>query len=248
MEKFICSGCGACCRTFSLASDFQGEIPGFFDGPVIYWHTPSLKIYDFETDAFDAERIAMGSVVFDLKSGRTIVLDYTLKEASCPNLDGKNRCRVYGKRPLVCRQFPSPYVMISQLSPNGRFRAFLGRCGSDLPPEGLKRYLGFPPHADMAGVNPLPLLKRLYARYGDAALAGVAGTLVYKSYLEVLSRLEQKGEIKMAKKGYDMKALVKRIENSERVTVSAFFEEKGERPPRDLLTPQFYENLRRMLA
>jgi len=38
------------------------------------------------------------------KSERTIV--YQLKMSNCPFITKSNTCRIYQKRPLVCRQFP----------------------------------------------------------------------------------------------------------------------------------------------
>jgi Fe-S-cluster containining protein len=39
-------------------------------------------------------------------SAPTIIVFYQMKLAQCPHLDERTGCRIYHKRPLICRAFP----------------------------------------------------------------------------------------------------------------------------------------------
>jgi Fe-S-cluster containining protein len=103
-EKFICRRCGKCCQAFRLTEP-KHEIPGFVYAGVIALSKPTLVILPWEKGIFhDA---AYGKVVYDTKNKQVIVLDYCLKETSCP-LQKDNSCTVYERRPVSCRIFPCP--------------------------------------------------------------------------------------------------------------------------------------------
>jgi Fe-S-cluster containining protein len=86
MEKFICEGCGNCCKKF---------------GP------KGLPLFDFEKER--ALKIAKQlGLKLDIRpteivDGKTVL--YGMFSEPCPFLKD-NKCSIYDERFLICRQFP----------------------------------------------------------------------------------------------------------------------------------------------
>ncbi|NLE03308.1 MAG: YkgJ family cysteine cluster protein [Crenarchaeota archaeon] len=87
--EFICLQCGTCCR--NLIENRNGRSSG-------------ITLTKNETSLFRSEivvpKIALGMY------GPEIFLFYQLVVNCCPYIDEKNQCKIYEKRPLICRSFP----------------------------------------------------------------------------------------------------------------------------------------------
>jgi len=74
-------------------------------------------------------------------------------------------------------------------------------------------------------ISPSKLYKTLYARYGDSFISNQIDQTIKKSFVEFLFKMENSRQIKMAKEGYPLKYLNKRIETSEKIDISKFYKE-----------------------
>lgn len=86
---FKCQKCGTCCR--GLFVEEFGMLQG-------------LCLSEEEAKQFDPKFI-MPYIAIGDKEPATIVY-YQLILADCPHLNDKNECKIYDKRPLICRVFP----------------------------------------------------------------------------------------------------------------------------------------------
>jgi len=95
MTKFSCQRCGACCK--SLIIDLKGK-----------YHI-GLFLLPEETRLFPAELVlpfwAVGTKGRS-RPGRPKPAIYQLNAKTCPHLTKTHTCRIYKRRPLVCRAFP----------------------------------------------------------------------------------------------------------------------------------------------
>jgi Fe-S-cluster containining protein len=89
MEDFECLKCGTCCRTIveSIGSVTRG-----------------LMLTSKERALFPAESI-LPQFALGLSKPKIIVF-YQMTLAQCPHLDEQSGCKIYEKRPLICRAFP----------------------------------------------------------------------------------------------------------------------------------------------
>ena len=86
---FKCKKCGTCCR--GLFVEEYGVLSG-------------LCLTEEEAKQFDSKVIMPYLAIGDKKP--TTIIYYQLVLSDCPHLNGKNECKIYEKRPLICRVFP----------------------------------------------------------------------------------------------------------------------------------------------
>jgi Fe-S-cluster containining protein len=89
---FHCRKCGTCCR--SLLEYVNGVKTG-------------LLLAIKETNLFPSEMVSPKLAVGTTKP--EAIISYQLNVDACPYISEKNECRVYDKRPLICKSFP--YVL-----------------------------------------------------------------------------------------------------------------------------------------
>jgi Fe-S-cluster containining protein len=187
---------------------------------------PFLILKDWEYEFFHQElveirsnrKVLLGSVAYDLKSNTTIVFNYTLDGQDCPFLND-NLCSIYEKRPLVCRQFPCIQNMQSLIF-NKQIDLYRNvTCAFEAEDD-------FPYNIPTEGLTCNDVFQMLKKRYGDRVYYNMANENFNISAIQILVDLEKQGEIKLAKKGYDVRFLLKRIESSQHTGVSTFIQEK----------------------
>jgi len=86
---FECKKCGTCCR--DLLEDFDGIRKG-------------LLLTANETNLFPSEMISPKMAIGVKKPEK--IIEYQLNVNVCPHLNERNECRIYYKRPLMCKAFP----------------------------------------------------------------------------------------------------------------------------------------------
>lgn len=86
---FKCKKCGTCCQ--ALFVEEFGMLAG-------------LCLTEEEAKNFDPKLIAPYIAIGDKKP--TTIIYYQLVLSDCPHLNEKNECKIYEKRPLICRVFP----------------------------------------------------------------------------------------------------------------------------------------------
>jgi len=86
---FACKKCGTCCK--NLLEDIDGNEAGLL---------LTVKERKFFPSKMISPRFAIGT----RKPDKTIL--YQLNVKNCPFITESNECRMYDKRPLICRQFP----------------------------------------------------------------------------------------------------------------------------------------------
>lgn len=88
-SDFQCLKCGSCCR--NTVETINGIQRG-------------IILTKKETVLFPPETVTQQYAIGPAKK-RKIVF-YQMKVAPCPHLDNENKCRIYEKRPLICKSFP----------------------------------------------------------------------------------------------------------------------------------------------
>jgi Fe-S-cluster containining protein len=86
---FKCRKCGTCCR--SLLEHVNGVKAG-------------LLLTVKETRLFPSEMVSPKMAIGSAKPEKVIC--YQLSADRCPHINKKSECRIYDKRPLMCRAFP----------------------------------------------------------------------------------------------------------------------------------------------
>jgi len=229
VEKFDCQRCGNCCKSFRSDQFKDIKIPSFFDekGSLIILSKPSLLLWDWEKHLFPKETVTPYHVLFDIKHNRVIIMDYTLKTDCCPLLKENNICTIYDKRPISCMGFPCPYKTEEDLMLPGKVD-HSSLCKSELPFEELNKMLGMKlinKDKTTFQVNTKTLKKNLYLRYGKSFIYEFMSSMIAEISAKFLIELTEKNKINLAKKGYDLKFLIKRISSSKKIDISDFFKE-----------------------
>ncbi len=185
---------------------------------------PALQLIDWEKEIFPKEKVVPCLVFYDLKNERTIVMNYTIiptAEDVCPLLvDGL--CMRYEERPLICRKYPCPYENVHETEISGVLHSPIKHCMGEPPLEKLNEMLGL---LEKPKISNAEFMKRLYARYGDGFLYGLMADSIGKVHTEFLVSMEKQGLIKLARPGYDMKALVTKIKKNPSIDLSQLFEQ-----------------------
>lgn len=226
--KFSCNQCGRCCRELKYESD--DKIPRFEDGFQVILAQTTLPLFDFELEIFKkhghSDIVVPSRVMFDLKNNVTIVMERTLKTNSCPFVDEKNRCKIYDERPITCRSFPcnirineeNKKMIIDNQSPNF--------CEAELPRSEILKLFG--EDKGQAKTSISKVMHIAYERYGNSYIDNEIRHIIEKTYAQGIMSLQNSGEAKFAKEGYDLKYLIPRIQNSQTIGISEIFNDTTE--------------------
>ncbi len=227
---FACGACGTCC------SHIRGWIPkeekefikehAFGKLPVIQimpieqmtfplWDWEAKRFRNWQTQANVDAKIEPLRVIFDLKSGKTIVLTYSMnpETGACPFLRN-NKCSIYHtRRAYVCRLFPfnkSPFSDRNEKKEN-----LFGNCGA------MEKIL--PAIPDEFG----EMVKFLNNAFPDGSfLDAVQNDLIAEWANRIVVDLIRKNTIKPAV-NYPYRFLVKRVRNSQKTDFTDFLTESG---------------------
>jgi len=212
MLKFECVKCGSCCHSFKIEE--QKDYPEFIENSnIISLSEPRLFLFDWEKKHFKDEDIVPGLSFLDTKNNNLIILNYNINKDICPNTKD-NLCSIHENKPLSCWLYPCPYRDVDEVSD---MHSAFGVCKAELPPEELKKIL------DIDNSTKEELRKKLYQRYGDDFIYGIISSMLLENYTKFVANLEKNGLIKLAKEGYPLDFLKKRLEQIDRVNVSELF-------------------------
>ena len=89
--EFECKKCGYCCKT--LLEYKRGVLMGL------------ALLTEEEKKLFDEKNITP-AFAFGKEDIPIQIASYQLNLAKCPYINENNRCKIYDKRPLVCRAYP----------------------------------------------------------------------------------------------------------------------------------------------
>lgn len=232
VKTFKCLHCGDCCQNF-LSDESRGKKIGEFDERcpfIIRLNRLYLPFFDWEIDDFLQElkkinstrKIVPGKVSFDLKSKRTIVHNYTLDGQNCPFFSN-NKCNIYEKRPIACKQFPCIQDLSGVILGQEIKLYYKPSCKFERENE-LKHDLlkNNPDKEKLSGSEVISFFKK---RYGDSLFYNLEGAAYGIRSNTFLTNLEKEGKIKLARKGYNLTYLLKRINNSDAIGFSKLYEE-----------------------
>lgn len=127
-DRFTCGRCGTCCTNLRGLWSSGGAPVSSIAGERIY-RLPTeggLRMFSWETEPFDDERLEPLLVVADGQRERLVAFAYELDARVCPQYDDEVGCTIYEDRPLVCRAYPllvvqgedGPEVTASGLCPS----------------------------------------------------------------------------------------------------------------------------------
>src|SRR3989344_1153923 len=140
---FKCNACGTCCSHIRgmISNDDKKFLQEFAFGklPVVQlvpiekmtfplWDWEAKRFNEWQKEANVDANVKPLRVIFDLNSGRSIILNYFMdsKTDACPFLK-ENKCSIYHtKRAYVCRLFPFNRSPFSEKDPKKMF----GECGA----------------------------------------------------------------------------------------------------------------------
>ncbi len=232
VKTFKCLRCGECCQNF-LSDASKDKKIGEFDERcpfIISLNRLYLPFFDWEIDDFLQElkkinstrKIVPGKVSFDLKSERTIVHKYTLDGQNCPFFSD-NKCNIYEKRPIACKQFPCMHDLTGLIS--GQEIQLYENKGCKFERENELKYDLFKNNRDRVEAPASEIINFFKKRYGGSLFYNLEGSAYGIRSNTFLINLEKEGKIKLARKGYNLKYLLKRINNSDAIGFSKLYEE-----------------------
>lgn len=212
MSKFECLRCGNCCKVFIGDSTKHLNGSEFIDNNSFLLNKQGLKLYDWEVESFQKEldrikssrKIVPSIVLFDLKNKKQINVNYTVEGGNCPFYDSK--CMIYSKRPLICRQYPCVQDLSFLMTGDKHSLKKNVFC------EGEKKD-SFP-YDVKENENLFEVLKY---RYGNSFYLNLADQRFRMTIMAMAK------DLKFAKKGYDVKHLMKRVNSFELIDFSSFF-------------------------
>jgi Fe-S-cluster containining protein len=232
MKKFECNKCGECCKKFFVRESPEDKIPCFSTPIDICLTRMTLALWPWEKHLFKEEEITPAQIIYDLKNNKVIVVQYCLKTNYCPKLVN-NQCSIYNDRPLICKLYPCP---IGELAEGINPRSHI--CSAEPPLPEIIKELGVTSEDGVhARVISSEIYKKLYFRYGDLFIANFVYDQMARIIGEHLGRLIQEQKIKPAKRGYDFKFLIKRIQNSETIDVDQLIKDNFSLDVKDLVGP-----------
>ena len=112
--RFSCIKCGNCCKS-DLVEVKAKIAPSEEKGPLYKNHGAiGLPVLDFQKAELEEEAKKLGikasfvpeKYFFDALTKTMVVATWKLEGTPCPFLSEEKMCRVYSKRPFVCRRFP----------------------------------------------------------------------------------------------------------------------------------------------
>jgi len=201
----------------------------------------SFPLFDFEAKRFkqwqeevniDA-KILPSRVILDLNTNKAIVVTYYMDYDSCPFLKRSetqsvsgakkseaflmnNRCLIYDKkRAFICRLFPfnkGPFLNTGEIL---KKEDMFGSCPS------MKDII-----KDLDDSNKKELVKQLHESFGEDFLDIIEYDFLTEWVNKLIITLMKEKHIKPAM-NYPYNFLLKRINNSEKIDLTDFLEEKG---------------------
>ena len=247
IPKFQCKECGQCCSHIRgiipeeekefLKENAYGKLPLIQLFPI---EKMSFPLFDFEAKRFKKwqdevninAKILPSRVILDLNTNKAIVVTYYMDYDSCPFLKN-NRCLIYDKkRAFICRLFPfnkGPFLNTGET-----LKKLPNECE-----DGLEKPLAFLKQ-DMFGSCPsikelLPklnnqdkkeLVSQLHVAFGETFLDIIEYDHLTEWVNRLIITLMKEKHIKPAM-NYPYNFLLKRINNSEKIDLMDFLEEKG---------------------
>jgi|GEM_PF-5957182 Fe-S-cluster containining protein len=246
MNRFSCAGCGRCCRqTASEETNFPR-----FDGILIQLRKPFIVIEEWHLQKLwqAAEKSGVKpeaepyTVIFDLLSRKTLVVNYTTTAEPCVFLDDKNRCRIYEERPLICRAFPAPAFLVDMAANrkiNLKWPSFCNGCPQTDDVKGC-----------ISGSVPSDeIVAKLYEIWGESLVQRMCMENIAAAETKTIGELIKDGLLRPAKQGYSLSYLLKRMEGSEKIPLSVFYGNIGKAEERRRMVEEFvgiYDRCRRM--
>jgi Fe-S-cluster containining protein len=108
--NFDCTMCGKCCHDLKIPLSVEEAIDWLSDGNEVQILTEAVPWPD-EADAADVQMNDKRARSFLAMSGslptRIVVILAASFGGPCPNLGPEMQCRIYQRRPLVCRIYPA---------------------------------------------------------------------------------------------------------------------------------------------
>ena len=182
-----------------------------------------------------------------MKNNQTIITDYTLANIKdCPNLLPNNNCKIYKKRPLICRGFPCPYADPIDLKTTKGPKSSFGHCKAELPAEELHKILGFEKINSQYQINPNTLRKSLFARYGNSYIYRFMSLIFGKACKDFLNKLEKEGRIKLAA-GEDKINIAQKIKESKKIDISELYRKETGLELKNILSKESFEKIKQRI-
>jgi len=94
VDRFVCTGCGVCCRKIVITNDY-----GTFG---LYLEPQETKLFP----KWHVEPFWGFGVKGRRRNRPKFVGAYQFTGEQCPYVTKQNECRIYERRPLVCRAYP----------------------------------------------------------------------------------------------------------------------------------------------
>lgn len=220
VEGFECQKCGECCKD----SRYEGDKIGFISDTV-FVATDKMYITPlcWEKNRIEArvkdQRLNFKpcTVMYDLKNKQSIVLNYTTTTPSCPLLSKEDGCQIYDIRPKLCESFPLLMGPVEILQ-SEKLEIYASKCKNDFSRADFIKTIVSPPTQKSI------VMKNLYQRYKDAFLSRLFLDF-YALYVgRYIESFETDGYVKTAKKGYNEKYLMKKINASPSIDASKLIE------------------------
>ena len=248
--KFECSNCGNCCKTFSFSD--KESVPYFDDDDLLCLNNLTLPLYDWEGDVFKkngkGDLIVPYKIVYDMKNNRSIVLQYTLKDNTCPFL-ADSSCKVYSERPSTCRIFPCAIKLgeIDSEKNKGGIAvfAFTNHCSSELNREEILEMIGIN-QGGSSSMNSSEINKKIYDRYGDSYVHCLVKDVIDKTIARFVSGLANQGIIEMPKEDCSIDSLKEKIAGSKFVDISELYKEYNNEDLSESYN-QMFDNVKKVL-
>ncbi|GBE17998.1 flagellin N-methylase [archaeon BMS3Abin16] len=221
VKEFQCLKCGDCCKDTLSVNKNIGT--GFFS-EYMYLHTaPSLPIFDWEKPNLETRfqtkgvNIVPSTLIYDLNSKTSIVIQYTTDMTLCPHLTESNDCLIYKHRPITCKIFPLKIGILKEIADN-IFGFDMGKCRFDYSLEEFNEKI-------IDETNEPQFLLNLYIRYKDAFKFALFGEF-YDLFCNIkLDEFIQSGIIKpFTASGIEKKFRTK-IRKSKSIGISEFIQE-----------------------
>ncbi len=223
VSKFLCQQCGQCC---SHIRGLISEQDRKFLKEFAYGKLPliavkrveeiSFPLWDWEAKRFiksAAEkgidhRIEPSRVMYDLNENQSIVVTYSISSDACTFLKD-NKCQIYKERGFICRLFPFQHGPFLKLNQELRKENMFGSCPS---------IMGI---LDELSDQKETLVKQLYESFGESFLAVVQSDIITEWVNSKIVFIMKNRLIRPAL-NYPYEKLLKRIENSKKITFTNF--------------------------
>ena len=119
MEEFKCRMCGKCCTNWKVGKE----------GASLFSWEANRYVKKAKEKGINL-KIQTGSLVFDEKSKRYIVVDWILKHGNCPFLKEK-LCSIYINRAIICKTWPISEIKLRNLLYGKPLKFILGKCAQN---------------------------------------------------------------------------------------------------------------------